>query len=250
MDTLNTVADKTGDTINTIGTVSEKIYNFSIFPKHMTLQWTVIACILYIEVAVLLALLFPWIRPQHWKKLFNSRLVHAFSKWANIYSYAIVAVLLLLFLDGIREIRKYGEADVALDSGRRAVENDSLVHMRLFRAQRNLYISGFSLLLFLVIGRIVSLISRTAQLQAAYDAAIRQAEGASKAAQTLMDAGDDDGDEKSTKNTEDLKKKLRKTEQDRDAMKKQAENLQEEYDRVCSLLNDAEESTGGDKKSK
>jgi hypothetical protein len=39
---------------------------------------------------------------------------------------------------------------------------------------------------------------------------------------------------------EELKKKLRKAEQDRDAMKKQSENLQEEYDRVCTQLNEAE----------
>jgi len=232
----------------TITSTFEKLSNFQLLPKNMTLQWTVVALILYIEIAVLLALLFPWIRPQHWKKLFNSRLVHAFSRFANIYSYAIIAVLLLLFLDGVREVRKYSDADLALET-RRAVENDSIVHMRLFRAQRNLYISGFSLLLFLVINRIVSLISRTAQLQAAYDAAIRQAEGASKTAKTLMEAGDGDELDKATKETEDLKKKLRKTESDRDAMKKQAENLQKEYERVCDQLNELESSAGGDKKS-
>lgn len=51
-------------------------------------------------------------------------------------------------LDAVREVRKYGDADIALET-RRAVESDSIIHMRLFRAQRNLYISGFSLLLFL-----------------------------------------------------------------------------------------------------
>jgi chromosome segregation ATPase len=57
-----------------------------------------------------------------------------------------------------------------------------------------------------------------------------------------LEAGDNDALEKATQETEDLKKKLRKAEQDRDAMKKQSENLQEEYDRVCSLLNEAEVS--------
>lgn len=56
----------------------------------------------------------------------------------------------------------------------------------------------------------------------------------------MLEAGDNDALEKATKETEELKKKLRKAEQDRDAMKKQSENLQEEYDRVCSLLNEAE----------
>jgi B-cell receptor-associated protein 31 len=95
-------------------------------------------------------------------------------------------------------------------------------------------------LFFRVISRLVSLISRTAQLQAAYDAAIRQAESASKTAKTLLEA-DDGGDlDKATKEVEELKKKLRKAEQDRDAMKKQAENLQDEYERVSDLLNKKE----------
>ncbi|KAI6206001.1 hypothetical protein M3Y94_00856300 [Aphelenchoides besseyi] len=214
----------------------------------MTLQWTVIALILYVEIAVLLALLFPWIRAHHWKKLFNSRIIHAISRFTTIYQYAIIAVLLLLFLDAVREVRKYSEADIALEH-RRALESDSIVHMRLFRAQRNLYISGFALLLFLVISRIVSLISRIANLQSATDAAIRQAEGASRAAKTLLES--DDGVEvlkKATEETEKLKKDLRTAEADRDAMKKQTEHLQEEYDRVCTLLGKAERKAGGDKK--
>jgi len=213
----------------------------------MTLQWTVIALILYVEIAVVLALLFPWIRPQHWKKLFNSRLVHAISKFANVYSYAVIVVLLLLFLDAIREVRKYADADIALET-RRALENDSIVHMRLFRAQRNLYISGFALLLFLVINRIVSLISRTAALQASAEAAMKQAEGARRQATTLMESADsEEGSKKAVEEVAALEKKLRKAEADRDAMKKQAENLQNEYDRVCDILNSQEGGTG-DKK--
>jgi len=212
----------------------------------MTLQWTVIALILYVEIAVVLALLFPWIRPQHWKKLFNSRLVHAISKFANVYSYAVIVVLLLLFLDAIREVRKYADADIALET-RRALENDSIVHMRLFRAQRNLYISGFALLLFLVINRIVSLISRTAALQASAEAAMKQAEGARRQATTLMESADDEVGKKVTEEIATLEKKLRKAETDRDAMKKQAESLQKEYERVCDILNDKEGGTG-DKK--
>lgn len=53
---------------------------------------------------------------------------------------------------------------------------------------------------------------------------------------------------KATKDVEDLKKKLRTAENDRDAIKKQAENLQNEYERVSTLLN-KKESAGGDKKS-
>ncbi|KAI1715507.1 b-cell receptor-associated protein 31-like domain-containing protein [Ditylenchus destructor] len=210
----------------------------------MTLQWTVVAFILYAEIGTVLILLLPWVRPSIWKKFFNSRFVARVKSFSKIYSYAVITVLLLLFFDATREVRKYADADNAVDT-RRLAEADAIVHMRLFRAQRNLYISGFALLLFLVINRIVGLLYRSAHLEAAAEAAMKQAEGASKAAKTLMEsessAPKDDGEKK------DLQKKLEKAMKDRDAMKAQAENLQEEYDRVCDKLNKLE-SSGGDKK--
>lgn len=70
----------------------------------------------------------------------------------------------------------------------RTAESDATHHMRLFRAQRNLYISGFALLLWLVIQRIMTLLGRAAQLEAASEAAMRQAESATKTARTLMNS--------------------------------------------------------------
>jgi len=202
----------------------------------MTLQWTVIALILYGEIAVVLVLLLPWIRPSIWKKLFNSRFVAALKNFSRIYSYAVIVVLLLLFFDATREVRKYSEVDVNMES-RRLADADAVVHMRLFRAQRNLYISGFALLLFLVINRIVGLLYRSAQLEASAEAAMKQAEGASKAAKTLMESEDGGEVKKAQSEINELKSKVSKAEKDRDAMKTQSENLQEEYDRLCDKLN-------------
>ena len=58
---------------------------------------------------------------------------------------------MLLCLDALREASKYSSADNAIDNPNRRVtaDADAVIHMRLFRAQRNLYISGFALLLFL-----------------------------------------------------------------------------------------------------
>lgn len=58
--------------------------------------------------------------------------------------------------------------------------------MRLFRAQRNFYISGFALFLSLVIRRLVILISAQATLQAQSEASMRQAQSATTAAKTLL----------------------------------------------------------------
>lgn len=58
--------------------------------------------------------------------------------------------------------------------------------MRLFRAQRNFYISGFALFLALVIRRLVILISAQANLQAQSEASMRQAQSATTAAKSLL----------------------------------------------------------------
>jgi B-cell receptor-associated protein 31 len=213
----------------------------------MTLQWTVVAFILYGEIATVLILLLPWIRPSVWKKFFNSRFVASIKHFSHIYAYAVVFVLLLLFFDAIREVRKYSEVDVNLES-RRLADADAIVHMRLFRAQRNLYISGFTLLLFLVINRIVGLLYRSAQLEASAEAAMKQAEGASKAAKNFLETDDNTEISALKDEMKELKKKLKTAEHDRDAMKTQAEGLQEEYDRVSDQLNKFERAGGSNDK--
>lgn len=79
--------------------------------------------------------------------------------------------------------------------------NVELQHsMRLFRAQRNFYISGFSLFLTLVIRRLVTLISSQAQLLAQSEASMRQAQSATTAARSLL------SQQKSDEKTLDAKK--------------------------------------------
>lgn len=74
--------------------------------------------------------------------------------------------------------------------------NVELQHsMRLFRAQRNFYISGFSIFLTLVIRRLVTLISSQAQLLAQSEASMRQAQSATTAARSLL--SQQKGDDKS-----------------------------------------------------
>lgn len=58
--------------------------------------------------------------------------------------------------------------------------------VRLFRAQRNFYISGFAIFLVLVIRRLIVLISDQASLLAQSEASMGQAKSATLAARTLM----------------------------------------------------------------
>lgn len=71
--------------------------------------------------------------------------------------------------------------------------------MRLFRAQRNFYISGFSIFLTLVIRRLVILISAQAQLLAQSEASMRQAQSATTAARSLLSQQKSDDEKTDTK---------------------------------------------------
>lgn len=113
--------------------------------------------------------------------------------------------------------------------------------MRLFRAQRNFYISGFAIFLTLVIRRLVTLISAQAALLAQSTASMRQAESATTAARTLLSQKKQQEDEGTAETdvVDELKKKLGETEKelvrerkDKEAMKSQAESLNKEYDRL------------------
>ncbi|KAJ1364457.1 hypothetical protein KIN20_024557 [Parelaphostrongylus tenuis] len=216
----------------------------------MTLQWQIVAGVLYVEIAVTFILLLPWIRHSLWSKFFKSRFVSAVARHGRIYSYSAAFVLFVLFADSVREVKKYSHVEGVMESStmRHAAEADAVIHMRLFRAQRNFYISGFALLLFLVIKRIMGLISRGAQLEAASEAAMRQAESATKTAKTLMNASDDTEVGELTRRIEELSTELKKAQTDRDTLRKQAESLQDEYDRVSDLLVKFERGDNASKK--
>lgn len=73
----------------------------------MSLQWTLIAGFLYIEIAVVLMLVLPIISPKKWNAFFKSKFLHAFARQAGIYFIILLAILVLFLLDAIREMRKY-----------------------------------------------------------------------------------------------------------------------------------------------
>lgn len=113
----------------------------------MTLQWSFVAWILYIEIAVCLILLIPWINPLFWLKLYNTSIIRKIKTWLNIYSYAGGTILIFLFMDAIREMRRLGNV-LRVPENEQRFESYALEHMRLFHSQRNFYITGFSLILF------------------------------------------------------------------------------------------------------
>jgi len=203
----------------------------------MSIHWTLIAGFLYAEIGVILLLLVPFISTRMWNKVFKSRFLRGLESQLIYYFYVLVAILILFFLDAIREMQKYSAEETQQKVvGMSHLDTQMQMHMRLFRAQRNFYIAGFALFLCLVIKRLVGLISANAGLQAEKDAAMKQAESASRAAETFMKSGNIDSE---PADLTDMKEELAKAQKeaesakkDRDSMKNQSESLAKEYDRL------------------
>lgn len=134
----------------------------------MSLQWTLIACFLYLEIAVVLLLVLPIASPRRWNTFFKSRFLQGLTNQAGFYFMLLLAILVLFLLDAIREMRKYSNTGkntwkyrvelviyklfsfLEHHDGHTHLNMEMQEHMRLFRAQRNFYISGFALFLSLV----------------------------------------------------------------------------------------------------
>lgn len=205
----------------------------------------------------MLLLCIPFISPKRWQKIFKSRLVQLVVSYGNTFFVVLIVILVLLLIDAVREIRKYDDVTekVNLQNNPGAMEH---FHMKLFRAQRNLHIAGFCLLLSFLLRRLVTLISQQATLLASNEAFKKQAEGASEAAKKYIEendklkkeAGIDGGkldlnDDVLVENknlkaelkklTEELaisKRNLERAEHEALAMRKQSEGLTKEYDRL------------------
>lgn len=79
----------------------------------MSIQWTLIAGFLYVEVTVVLLLVLPVASPTRWQKLFRSRFLQSLSNQASVYFLILLGVLVLFLLDAVREMRKYSKTDTA-----------------------------------------------------------------------------------------------------------------------------------------
>ncbi|XP_015261506.1 PREDICTED: B-cell receptor-associated protein 29 isoform X2 [Gekko japonicus] len=223
----------------------------------MTFQWTAVAVFLYAEIAILLLLCLPYISPLRWQKIFM------FSLWGKIANYwnkaflAIIVLLIVLFLDAVREVRKYSNVHIAEKSTQTTASAYDHIQMKLFRSQRNLYISGFSLFLWLVLRRTVSLITLLAKEMGAQvaleiqvantsDAARKYLEENEKLQRSLMERRNCVNDQlievtnkKLKQEAEKLKAEIKKSSMvlgkktdEVTAVKNRAESLKKEYDHL------------------
>lgn len=165
----------------------------------------------------------------------------------------MIMVLIVLFLDALREVQKYSGPEPMQDAKVNPNVYDH-IHMKLFRAQRNLYISGFSLFLWLIMRRVITLLNQVAVtleegagLQAQMDSAVKAAQQHQDDNLMLKQALLNEEKSMSAKNqqlkleVEKLKNEVkaadeavRKSNAEVEAMRRQAKGLAKEYDRLLT----------------
>lgn len=130
----------------------------------MNILWLCVASLLHVEAILLTMLTIPWIPSITWSVIFKCNLGKKIQSYSKISSSITVGLLLVLFADSVRELVKYSKVTDAIEEPTIWAQNDIVItSSRLFRAERNFYLLGITLFLFLVIRRTVSLISREAE---------------------------------------------------------------------------------------
>lgn len=232
----------------------------------MTLQWTSVALFLYTEIGILLLLCLPFVSAQRWQTIFNLRVWnHVAWVWKKGFL-AMIIILIVLFLDAVREVRKYSGTPISKDSKMYQNLFDH-VHMKLFRSQRNLYISGFALLLWLVMRRFITLIDQLSVAANTNSALQVQIEDANQAAKKYTEQlkqalNDSSGDEHTTQGNKHLRKEvwqlkqeletsaeaLIRSQTEAEAIKKQTEALAKDYDHLLQRQNELQSRTESEDK--
>ncbi|KAM8861246.1 B-cell receptor-associated protein 29-like isoform 2-T2 [Synchiropus picturatus] len=219
----------------------------------MTLQWTAVALFLYVEIAANLILCLPFISARRWRLVFSWRIWDWLSPYWNKCFFTMIMSHDGSSADALREVNKYSGPE----SMQEAKVNTNLfdhLHMKLFRAQRNLYISGFSLFLWLIMRRVITLLNQvavtledSAELQAQLDGAVKTAKKHQEDNATLKRVLLE-GEKSMSENKHQLKVEVesltaklkeaeaaaRKSEAEVEAMTRQAKGLAKEYDRLLN----------------
>ncbi|CAG4935902.1 unnamed protein product [Colias eurytheme] len=146
----------------------------------MSIQWTFIAGYLYFEIAIVIILILPLFSPRKWHAFFQSRLFSIFQQQAAVYFYVLLGVLALFLMDAVREMRKYSSTDHT------HLTSEMKGNVKLFRAQRNFYITGFAIFLAFVIRRLVTMIIIQYELEMKAQEIIKKAEDTVKMAKSTV----------------------------------------------------------------
>ncbi|XP_053611916.1 B-cell receptor-associated protein 31-like [Plodia interpunctella] len=200
----------------------------------MSIQWTFIAGYLYFEIAVVILMMLPIFSPRRWHQFFKSRLFFMFRNHAAVYFYVLLGILGVFLMDSVREMKKYAHSP----EGHVHLSSEMKGNVKLFRAQRNFYITGFAIFLAFVIRRLVTMLIIQDELSLKAERIIKQAEDTVNSAKTMVLSNTMQASE--TQKLEEMIQDLEKVKSERDEHRARVRELEEEatkwrlmYEEVC-----------------
>lgn len=178
----------------------------------------------------------PFISSKVWQYVFYSRFCKVVASKADIYFTVFIIVLIFFFLDSVREMLMYSNK-TPVDLGQ-----ELQIHLKLFRSQRNYYISGFTVFLWLVIRRLVTLILCEAELLSENESAMKRAQNATETVEKILKKKEIENEkciiaqtsvmqaEELRRAVDEVKRDLNFTKKTMEDVKQKSEQITKEYD--------------------
>jgi len=193
------------------------------------IQWQLVFGLLCGEMFICVLLCLPL--PLRFRRNILEGLAKLWAKpTVNIIVKTVAVLLLLLFVDSVRSIYDLqAKVDKHLETDKGHASSCDL-YLRMFRAQRNSYIVGFSLFLFLLLWRFKEMILELQTIEKKSSAVVSQAVNSQKEYDRLTEEKEKLAKDlaKANETVTEYKSKVASS----DAIKKQAENQQKEYMRL------------------
>ncbi|GFY63682.1 bap31 domain-containing protein [Trichonephila inaurata madagascariensis] len=164
--------------------------------------------------------------------------VESYERKSKCIFFIFLIVLVLFFLDSIREMMKYS-AKHSHD-----YEAELQMQMKLFRSQRNYYIVGFAIFLSLVIRRLIMLILEESELLAKNEEAMKKAQEATENLQKLekeakeVEELQSSTDEKFLKEIVKLEDEMKKKDHDLISAEQELEDLKNRNEQISKECKD------------
>ncbi|KAJ1971695.1 Endoplasmic reticulum transmembrane protein 3 [Dimargaris xerosporica] len=215
----------------------------------MALHYTLIFALLVFECATFVSLIAPVPIPWRRKLLYHvskSNVIASLFYWLRV----IFVFVFLLFVDAVVRMQRT-EAELRSEPITDA-RMESQLHARKFYSQRNVYLTGFTLFLGIILSGTYHLILDLLKRQDEFES-VRQRNSEMSKKQALSGSNDVEALQKELAATRQELKDAEDKVKHLDNLKKQAENQHQEYMRLADKYNALERSTkasgsgGGDK---
>ncbi|KAI8058289.1 B-cell receptor-associated protein 31-like-domain-containing protein [Syncephalis plumigaleata] len=207
----------------------------------MTLYYTIIFGLLVGEMATLLLYIAPL--PLGFRKRMFTILSRSDVVARLEYSLKIIFIFVfVLFLDALNRMWRT-QADLEKRDSLPDARTDTNLHLKMFYNQRNMYLTGFTLFLSLVVARLHTIMVKMTEREEEFDRIKR-----STAVQSTDQLKLQEVNEHQAREITELQDKLKETERrarDADTLKKQADQQHQEYMRLTDRYNELEKRLEG-----